>query len=408
MALRLRHLIVLTPLLGSLLGTSQCGDDPVTWYRDVYPITRDNCQSCHQDGGIAPFSLETYASAAPHAVEMAAAVETGYMPPWMPDGSCQSFEDARVLTQEQKDIFGAWSRQGAPEGDPADAPPEVEPEPGLLWIDASLAAEEAYTPSGEYMDEYRCFVLEPGLTEAQTLIGYEIHPGHAAEVHHVLLYETDLEEARALDAADPDAGYLCFGGIGTDSSNMLGAWAPGSGATRFPEDTGISMTPGKAMVMQIHYNLHNGDPMPDQTSIDLQYAHADVIYPATFSSLAQSDFAIPPYAPSYSASASLIVSTDVTLWGVFPHMHQLGKDISVNLKRDGVEECLVHIPSWDFHWQQLYFYDTPQGLPVYAGDRVTLTCTWSNNTGAVVTWGEGTDDEMCLNYFYVTAPAGAN
>lgn len=35
----------------------------LTWYRDVLPIVQAQCQECHTAGGIAPFSLGTYAEA---------------------------------------------------------------------------------------------------------------------------------------------------------------------------------------------------------------------------------------------------------------------------------------------------------------------------------------------------------
>jgi hypothetical protein len=62
----------------------------------------------------------------------------------------------------------------------------------------------------------------------------------------------------------------------------------------------------------------------------------------------------------------------------------------------------VNIPRWDFHWQQLYFFQQP--IQVSAQNTLKLTCTWDNFTSRTVTWGEGTEDEMCLNYFYVTVP----
>jgi hypothetical protein len=279
-------------------------------------------------------------------------------------------------------------------------------ESGLPWIDVTLEPAEPFTPSGDYMDEYRCFVLDPQRTEDQYLIGYQVNPGEASEVHHVLLYETDLAEAQALDAEDEESGYLCFGGTNTSSSNMIGGWAPGTPVTEFPTDTGIKVKAGTAVVMQIHYNLANGDPLPDQTSINLQYAHAPVLYPASFEGIFHDDFVIPPYAFDYSSSKTITVDSDITVWGAFPHMHQLGKKIDVTLTHADTNDCLISIPEWDFHWQQLYLYDAPTGVPVYSGDKVKLTCTWSNDTGQTVTWGEGTSDEMCLSYFYVTGQVG--
>ena len=31
-----------------------------TWYQDVAPIVHETCGGCHRDGGIAPFSMDSY------------------------------------------------------------------------------------------------------------------------------------------------------------------------------------------------------------------------------------------------------------------------------------------------------------------------------------------------------------
>jgi hypothetical protein len=64
------------------------------------------------------------------------------------------------------------------------------------------------------------------------------------------------------------------------------------------------------------------------------------------------------------------------------------------------DTCLVDIPQWDFHWQQFFFYQQPLTVP--ASTSVKLTCTWDNPTDKTIVWGEGTEDEMCLSYFYLT------
>jgi hypothetical protein len=39
---------------------------------------------------------------------------------------------------------------------------------------------------------------------------------------------------------------------------------------------------------------------------------------------------------------------------------------------------------------------------VAGGDTIRIECTWDNPTSATVTWGEGTADEMCIAFFYMT------
>ena len=69
---------------------------------------------------------------------------------------------------------------------------------------------------------------------------------------------------------------------------------------------------------------------------------------------------------------------------------------------DGASPTIVQdIPIWDFNWQGSYEYVEP--VPVKEGDILRVTCTWDNtnesdpNDYRYMTWGEGTNDEMCLN-----------
>jgi hypothetical protein len=375
---------------------------PPTWYRDVGPIVQARCQACHTSGGIAPFPLLEYEDAVSVHARMATAVRAGAMPPWPPAEGCGSFRDSRRLSQEEIDVIARWSEQGALEGDPADAPAPPAPAQGLPWVDAELSSGPTpyvpVPPTGK-SDDYHCFILDPQLAQDRFLIGYEIRPGVRQAVHHVLLFSSDTAAARTRDEQQAGVGWTCFGGPDTGASApTVGGWAPGTPVTRFPEGTGIRLPAGKVLLMQIHYNRSHGARTGDVTVARLQYSNGAVSRQATMLSIAQSTFSIPPRVGGYSASVRVPASGAGTIWGLLPHMHTLGKRIQVKAG----DRCLVDIPKWDFHWQQLYFFSNPGGVPVRAGEVLELTCTWDNPTDRVVRWGEGTSDEMCLNYFYVT------
>ena len=66
------------------------------------------------------------------------------------------------------------------------------------------------------------------------------------------------------------------------------------------------------------------------------------------------------------------------LWAAFPHMHQIGSSIRVDLVRaDGSKSCVINVPKWDFHWQGSYQFTQP--IKVNAGDRLQTTCVWDNS-----------------------------
>jgi hypothetical protein len=391
----------------------------VTYYKDVEPIIKEHCQTCHFAGGIAPFALASYTDAKPTAALMAGATAQHIMPPWMPAAGCGDFRDERVLTAEQIAIFGAWSAEGAPEGDPADAttvPPNLGPDLGTPG--ATLDPGADYHPNDLLTDDYHCTLVDPGLATAQDLIGFNIHPGSTATVHHVILFSVtkdQLAAVQAKDAAEAGPGWTCFGGTGVDGTPTIGGWVPGSGATAFPSPTGIHLDAGTQVVMQIHYNLLTTKHVMDRTKADLFFAATPIplIKRAAIAAVAQPVFTVPAGTKSQTVTADLPITSNYDLWGVVPHMHVHGVKIDVAIHRaDGSSTCAVDIPAWNFHWQQFYYYQ--QAVKVKKGDTIHLECTYDNSAAnqpvingvqqppAALHWGEKTTDEMCLNYLYFT------
>lgn len=63
---------------------------------------------------------------------------------------------------------------------------------------------------------------------------------------------------------------------------------------------------------------------------------------------------------------------------------------------------IIELSGWSFDLQ--YFYN--MGVPVNAGDTMTITCNYRNDTAKTVMGGIATTDEMCYDFIYVT-PANA-
>jgi hypothetical protein len=392
----------------------------VTYYKDVGPILDTHCVGCHVVGGIAPFTLVGYDEAVKESALLPSVTKARQMPPWPPSAGCGDFRDARVLTLPEIAKIDAWVKQGTPAGNPADAPAATPTGTNLGTPSATLDPGADYHPNDALTDDYHCTLIDPGLAAAQDLIGFNIHPGSGPTVHHVLLFSVAKEKvaaAQAQDAAEAGAGWTCFGGTGVDGTPTIGGWVPGSGQTAFPPPTGIHLDAGTQIVMQIHYNLLQSMNVTDRTTADLFYAATPVplLQRAAISAIAQPVFTIPAGVKSQTVTADLPISGkyDFNLWGVVPHMHVHGVAIHVDIQHvDGTSTCAVDIPSWNFHWQQFYYYAQP--VKVMVGDNIHLSCTYDNSATnqpvirgvlqppATLHWGEKTTDEMCLDYLYFT------
>lgn len=195
--------------------------DP-TYFRDVEPIFQQNCAACHTEGGIgyATFDLNNLdlISDPVSAAYIADLVGIGYMPPWPPGENSLPMQHERTLTQDEIALIARWAANGAPMGDPETrqtAPPATNiPQ---LEPDRVLTMSEPYTPSGELLDDYRCFLVDPEFNEDRLVTGMDFQPSNTEIAHHALFFIADeamIEEAQRLEGQDGRPGWSCFGGPG--------------------------------------------------------------------------------------------------------------------------------------------------------------------------------------------------
>jgi len=387
----------------------------VTYAHDIAPILYQNCTTCHRTGEVAPFTLASYGDAKKRARQIALVTQGRIMPPWKAD-SHGEFQDERRLTAPQIALLQRWADKGAPEGNPAQEPPVPHFPAG--WAsgrpDLVIAPSKSYTVPAEGRDLYRCYVIPTDFAEDRYVSAVDVHPGNRAVVHHALIYVDTGGTARKLEAKAQDGspGYPEFGGLGFLPAGMLGGWAPGATAHRLPADTGILLPKGADIVLEVHYHK-DGKPETDLTQVALYFNQGRIARPMHLFPLANTHLRIPPGDKSYELRASLPVIFDATLLTVFPHMHVLGRRMTVTATLpDGTTKPLVDVPDWDFSWQGFYSYKQPVHLP--AGSRVDLVAHYDNSTGnplnpssppKLVTWGEQTTDEMCLCYLGFTVDA---
>lgn len=409
-----------------LLFLVACGvDEGPTYSDDIRPLVKEHCASCHRDGGAAPFALSTYEEVASTAMLSLSAMEGGRMPPWSADPDCREVEDQRIMAPEDVALFRAWVDADTPPGEPTDAIAWEEPP-----FDATVMAApmEAYTPSFEEGDNYRCQVLDAQFDTDVYVVGSQVFPGSPL-VHHVLVYALvgeQVDRMRAADEADPGPGYACFGGPVPSGETragglptQIGGWVPGARPTTYPPDTALRIPAGAAVVMQVHYSAVVGEPEPDLTTFGVTLTEQQPAFLTGARPLPVMDLHIPAGASSVTASQTftnwrtepIVVRTSVG------HMHLLGEEIRAEAHHlDGTDSCLLDVPDFDFEWQQGYRFVEDEWVELQPGDSVEVTCVYDNSVAnqptikgvAVesqdVEWGDGTLDEMCLVYLGTVEP----
>lgn len=437
---------------GGVTGTEQ---EPVSWNGTIAPIVAQKCVGCHQTGGIAPMSLESYESAKPYARQMLAEVLAGAMPPWSARATDECtppypFKDDPTLTSDELNQLQQWVDNGAVEGAPSTKPLPTPAQRTLDNPDLHLTIPTTINVDGG-SDQLLCFSLDPQLDADAWVNGVQVNPGNAEIVHHVLLF-TD-PDGKGVELAGDKGYYPCFGGPQLDKLSLLGAWAPGGVPTVTPPDVALQLAGGSHLVMQVHYHPHDGvhSGTDSSTSVDLRFAPSAPrlvgqlsllgnistpnltaaggdgygLMPGPDDPASGPEFSIPPNVSGHTETQRILIQPskgvkDYLLWGVATHMHYVGTDMKIDLLHpDGSSDCMLQTPKWDFNWQRIYYYDTPLASAPVAniGDVIQMRCTYDNTMDnpqvvtaldqqgltapKTVTLGETSLDEMCLGAFGV-------
>ena len=378
--------------------------------------------------------------------------------------------DAERAAARDPRRVGGEGREGRRPGASAHDPERPKVRSGEKLLNMRMQA--AYKPSAPkgVTDDYRCFLLDPKQASDGAVTSVRIQPGRSKVVHHVILFRVatgQVPAAKGLDRESSGPGWSCFGGTGLpagdsgagiadslNNANWIAAWAPGWGAGRLPDGTGVSLPAGSQIVMQVHYNLLNGNA-PDRSRALLTVAPASagleplqtMLLPGPVElacakgesgPLCERNEALFDLARKYGGGAAFVpagllilcrgtaatpradarstcdrrIATPTTIRVAAGHMHLLGSSIRIELNPGTPRaKVLLDIPRWDFHWQNAY--TLVRAAKAAPGDVVRVTCRHdvgkrkAAGSGApakprYVLWGEGTTDEMCLGILQVT------
>jgi hypothetical protein len=382
-----------------------------TYNRDIAPILQANCMNCHREGEIAPFALMSYADAARRARQIVRVTASRFMPPWRPEPGFGHFLGEQRLTERELALVAAWAEAGAPEGNANDLPPPPKFAEGWLLGEPDLVVKmsEPFEVPADGPDVFRNFVIPTDQDSDRLVTVAEFRPGNRRVVHHSIFYLDNSGAARRKDAADPGPGYSTFGGPGFIPIGSIGGWAPGGAPQALRDGMGRLLPKGCDIVLQIHYHP-TGKPEVDQSSIGIHFVKQPsrkLVVPLT---IADRGLYIPSGAERHPMSGSYTIPFDITLVGITPHMHLLGREMKVTAKApEEGETPLIWIRDWSFNWQDQYIFAEPIRLP--KGTRLEVEAVYDNSEKnplnpnvppKVVTWGEQTTDEMFICFFLAT------
>lgn len=369
---------------------------------DVDKVLADNCCKCHsatpQFG--APMPLMTWSNLDAQSVSdptkkvrelipLRIANDQNPMPP-APNARLGD-ADRRTLTD--------WVSGGAPHAT-TDCSTPTTPTPGedggttSCTPNLTISPDSPYELPAEAGNQYVCWGVDLAKDPAQHITAFRASIDNTTITHHVVLFESDK--------AYPTTPAPCSGSASL-RWRMVYGWAPGVKPLELPPDVGFPIASDPAApthyVVQMHYsNPQKLAGQKDKTAIEM-CTEPPRKYEADVLAFGSTDFTIPPSGGTSTVDCSLTVPSFLAGLHVFaamPHMHKLGVAMSTTLKpaAGGAEVDMGTDPNFSFSSQTWY----PLDVTVGSGDVIRTKCSWVNNTGAPVHFGEFTADEMCYSF----------
>ena len=335
----------------------------------LFPIFRDNCGSCHREGGIAPMSLVTYQSAYPWAQSIREEVLGLRMPPWKAEDGFGDFRNGHALPAHEMDMILEWSSGGYPQGPRGLRPdPVAEPDAWPLGApDLELEMPEPFTVDAGTNELVRYFVLSTGTTEERFVTGADVMPGAGAIVRDVAIYIDDTGTARALDAEDEGPGFGEAEGRHFPIGAPLALWSPGRRSVR-QEDTARRLPAGADIVARVHYKktwITEYEEFVDQSRVGLYVGDESR---RTVDSMLLS---APLPAGGLTLRFSQRIEQELSALAILPEVAIEARDVRVvAVTPDGTRVPLLFLREPDTAWPTRYWFDAPIDLP--AGSTIEV------------------------------------
>jgi len=367
-----------------------------SYAEDIAPIIAENCASCHREGGVAPFAMDSYTMIKGWSPMIREVLLTKRMPPGQIDPHIGNFENDMVLEDSEAQALVHWINAGSPQDGESDPLAELTwPESEWAFGEPDLLIEvpPQEVPATGVLDYYNVLV-DVDLDEDRWVRASQYIPGDRSVLHHTLHSIIQPGESRggALLGGDPDRPGIA-------------PYIPGQAPREELPNTGGLLKAGSRIAMQMHYTT-NGRESVDASRIGVWFYPKDFVPQERMSGECACHFTptwenIPPYDPDYEMSQTITIEEDAYIYSFTPHMHFRGKRMRFTATfPDGTTEEMLNIANYDYNWQLAYTLEEPRFVP--AGTKITADGAFDNSEqnpmnpdpARSVPWGLQSWDEM--------------
>ncbi|MBC7422885.1 MAG: cytochrome c [Ferruginibacter sp.] len=347
----------------------------LNFYKDISPIIQAKCAPCHHSGGGTPFSLITFEDVSKRASFIKEVVQSHYMPPWRADNKYVHFANDRSLSNKEIDLLVKWIDNKAPEGRKI-----VAANTTTAFVsdtkygrkpDLVLHMKDSFLVKGDNTERFIIFKIPFELKDSANVEAIEFYSNNKKLIHHanyaihdvadttIDIYKTDAVANLSEDGRAKADQYKPYKPIMT----YYGGWIPGTTYEYYPKEFGWVMPKRGVILLTVHF----GPTAVDEesfSSVNLFFKKTPITRPVKVISFGSGGIGEKDIQPIFYIKGNEIKTftlevtnpgVDLSVMYVWPHMHYIGKEFKAYIiSPTGDTIKLVHIPEWDFRWQEIY------------------------------------------------------
>lgn len=184
----------------------------------------------------------------------------------------------------------------------------------------------------------------------------------------------------------------------TNHDAMIYGSGVGTNPFAFPEGVAIHIPAGTQLLLNLHlFNVSDGELVGISGTEVKTIPQSEVVHVAESVLAGKTLNLSVPDGGESTHTGYCTMDADVTVLSVSPHMHQLGTHARIVAEVDSGDMTL-HDDAYDFYEQKVY--PLSPALEMKQGDRLRVDCTYVNNTGEDVGFGDSSEQEMCFAGIY--------
>lgn len=165
----------------------------------------------------------------------------------------------------------------------------------------------------------------------------------------------------------------------------------------FPTGVAFHLKAGQYINLNLHLFNATDAAIAGTSGVEVKtIAAADVVHEADMTFSGTATISVPadgqPHTAQGGCTANRLASTDLHVFALWPHMHQIATH-----QMFSVNGAPVLDTPYTFTEQKNYPMNE---MVIHPSDAIQTTCTYVNNTGATVNFGDQSTDEMCFTGMY--------